>query len=111
MNNNFLIELLPLFLMGLLCGFIRFARTENEIINANEDEKKTIKIKRTRFLRGIDIVLTSSITAALAFALLSYFTQLEYLFKIAIAELIALYGIDKILYIVDKLINIKNAKQ
>lgn len=91
------LDFLPLLIMGFFCGFVRFARNENELLNTNDDEKKEIKIKRTRFLRGIDVILTSSISSAIIYALLSHFTNFNYLVKIAIAAAVALYGVDKIL--------------
>lgn len=107
MNFTFLIEFAPLLLLGFLCGFIRFARNENELLTENDDEKKELKLKRTRFLRGIDIILTSSVSSAIIFALLGQFTELGYLVKIAISAATALYGVDKILEIVHKIWELK----
>lgn len=103
----YIIEILPLFLMGLLCGFVRFARTENELANEPQDEKKKAIINRTRYLRGIDVVLTSAITGLIVFALLSHFQQISYIVRVAIAAAVAIYGIDKILELIHKVINLK----
>ncbi len=108
----YFIEALPLFLMGVLCGFIRFARTENELANEPQDENKKAIINRTRYLRGIDVVLTSAITGLIVFALLSYFSQISYIIRVAIAAAVALYGIDRILEFIHKIISLKKeAKQ
>lgn len=103
----YIIEALPLFLMGFLCGFVRFARTENELANEPQDEKRQAIIKRTRYLRGIDVILTSAITGLIVFALLTHFTGLSYIVKVAIAAGVALYGIDKILELIHKVISLK----
>lgn len=108
MNEIILSEYIALLVMGILCGFVRFARNEHEILNENEDEKKGIKLKRTRFLRGIDLVLTSGIIAFIVFTLLGYFKDLPYLFKIACASSVALLGVDKVLSMLERLINLKN---
>ena len=107
MEMIYLIEFAPLIVMSLLCGFVRFARTESELINDNEDEKRAIKYKRTRTLRGIDIVLTSMISGFIIYACLSHFTDINYLVKIGISAAVALYGVDKMLDIVHRLWEIK----
>lgn len=107
MNNIFLSEYIAIFTLGFLCGFVRFARNEHELISENEDEKKAIKIKRTRFLRGIDIVLTSTVLAFITFTLLNYFDNLNHSFRLALASLVAIYGVDKVLNIVERLWNLK----
>lgn len=107
MNSIFLSEYIAIFVLGFLCGFVRFARNEHELINENEDEKKAIKIKRTRFLRGIDIVLTSTVLAFITFTLLNYFEDLNHSFRLALASLVAIYGVDKVLNIIERLWNLK----
>lgn len=104
------IEFLPLFVMSFMCGFVRFARNENELINENEDEKKAIKLKRTRFLRVIDIVLTSAISGVIVFACLGHFFNLPYLVQMAIAAAFALYGVDKMLDLIHKIWELKGKK-
>ena len=104
------IEFLPLFVMSFMCGFVRFARNENELINENEDEKKAIKLKRTRFLRVIDIVLTSAISGVIVFACLGHFFNLPYLVQMAIASAFALYGVDKMLDLIYKIWELKGKK-
>lgn len=104
------IEFLPLFVMGFMCGFVRFARNENELINENEDENKMIKLKRTRFLRGIDIVLTSAISGVIIFICLGHFFELPYLAKVAISAAFALYGVDKMLDLIHKLWELRGKK-
>lgn len=108
MNEIILSEYIALLVLGFLCGFVRFARNEHEILNENEDEKKDIKLKRTRFLRGIDLVLTSGIISFIVFTLLGYFENLPYLFKIACASAVALLGVDKVLNVLERIINLKN---
>lgn len=106
----YLIEFLPLFVMSFLCGFVRFARNENELINDNEDEKKAIKLKRTRFLRAIDIVLTSAISGVIIFVCLGHFFELPYLAKMAISSAFALYGVDKMLDLIHKVWELRSKK-
>ncbi len=104
--NIILIEILPLFLMGFFCGFVRFARGENELLTDDKkDNEQTFK--RARIWRAVDVILTSAITSLIIFALLSHFTELVYLVKIAISAAVALYGVDKIIDILSKLISLK----
>ena len=110
MNAIYLMEFLPLFLMGFMCGFVRFARNENELINEKENEQNATKIKRTRFLRGIDIVLTSAISGIIIFACLGHFFKLPYLVKMAISAAFALYGVDKMLDLIHKVWELRGKK-
>lgn len=104
----YLLEILPLLLLGFLCGFVRFARSENELINSSENSDK---LSKTRFLRGFDVVLTSAITSLIIFASLSHFTEFSYLVKIAFSSCVALYGVDKILEFLQKIVSLKKAAQ
>lgn len=107
----YLLEILPLLLMGILCGFVKFVRGENELLNDEKMSERTRlkyqKLRKTRFLRGFDVVLTSAITSLIIFACLSYFSELTYMVKIAISSSVALYGVDKILEILQKIISLK----
>lgn len=106
--NFYLVEALPLLMMGFLCGFVRFARTENELANEPQDEHKRAIMNRTRYLRGVDVILTSAFTGLIVFALLThFFEKLSYVSRVAIAAAVALYGIDKILDLVQRIINLR----
>lgn len=109
MNEIYLMEYLPLVFMGFLCGFVRFSRNENVLINEQENENTT-KLTRTRFLRVIDVVLTSVISAIIVFECLGHFTEFTYLVKISISAAIALYGVDKILEIIHKVWELRSSK-
>ena len=104
-ENVYFLEFLPLCVLGLFCGIVRFARGENELLTHEEQDEN--KVKKTRFYRAIDVVLTSSFLAFISYACLSFFTELTYIFKVGISAAIALFGIDKVLDIVQRVISLK----
>ena len=85
---------------------MRFARGENELLTDDKkDNEQTFK--RARIWRAVDVILTSAITSLIIFALLSHFSEFSYLVKIAISAAVALYGFDRIIDILSKLISLK----
>ena len=101
----YLIRYLPLILMGLLCGFVRFIRAENELINTKISQREKAKLKRTRFIRCFEVVLTSAITGFIIFGALSHWSQFSYMVRIALSAAVALYGVDKVLDIAQRVLS------
>lgn len=108
-SEIYILEFLPLLILGLFCGIVRFARGENDLLN--DETQNENKIKKTRIYRAVDVVLTSSFLAFISFACLSFFTELTYIFKVGISSAIALFGIDKVLDIVQRVISLKQGKK
>ena len=95
-------------MLGFFCGIARFARHENDFLKISLSDEEIMRAKKTRILRAVDVILTSSFVCIISYLLLSYFTTLEYTFKVGVAGSIALYGVDKILEWAEKIKGVKN---
>lgn len=103
MNDILLTTHLPLIIVGFICGFVKFSKGEQELINSDKSEEERQKLRRSRVYRIVDIVLTSVIMCFASYHLIEYFLQLNFVMCVSISSLITLLGIDKCLDLLDRL--------
>lgn len=89
------IELIPIALVGVIVGIVKYLQNEAEIYT-----KKQI----------IRDFITSTFLCVITYAMLSA-ADLPYLAKMGVASAIAYFGIERALEIVKQIINLKGSKE
>lgn len=100
------LQYIPFFIVGAVCGFIKFTRDEIDLIK-NTPEDRINTINNTKTLRGVETILTGSLTCVVSYVLIAYFTQWPYAVSFSLAVGISLYGIEEAINLVNRIINLK----
>ncbi|WP_223810235.1 phage holin family protein [Campylobacter sp. LR286c] len=102
MNIEAYIELLPILVVGLICGLFKFINDEKKV------EKCELK-KNDMYINFLKVVSTSSMLCIIIYMILTAI-DLSYLAKVGIASAFSFLGLDKAINLVRDILNLKKER-